>query len=199
MSNLPTRLRAMHATQRWHFTPPVESGKPQVFSILASAERFGDLLLAADALEAKPAGPCDMGDLCIGCTPRMDDGSCPAAAQSVDPEIPQKVDLKPDGSARRYVWNYETGRLTETQRGGWVRYADHAAVLSAAASSQPTDESDMLTIAHLDGSARADDRWRRAIREAAIREFAEWREHTSCSETVITGIRHLCERLGVKL
>lgn len=57
---LAARLRAMHATQRWHFTPPVESGKPQIFSVLATAERFGDLLLAADALEkAESVRPLD--------------------------------------------------------------------------------------------------------------------------------------------
>jgi hypothetical protein len=112
MSNLPTRLREMHASKTRHFTAP---GGLQAWSIVATDERMQDLIAAAEALEAE------------------------------------------------------------------------------------RDESDMLTIAHLDGSARADDRWRLAIREAAIREFAEWREHTSCSETVITGIRHLCERLGVKL
>ena len=29
--------------------------------------------------DAKPQGACDMGDLCIGCTPRHADGSCPYA------------------------------------------------------------------------------------------------------------------------
>jgi hypothetical protein len=111
MSNLPKRLREMHASKTRHFTAP---GGLQAWSIVATDERMQDLIAAAEALEDE------------------------------------------------------------------------------------RDESGMLTIAHLDGSARADDRWRAKIMEAAKAEIAEWNE-TSRPDLGIAGVRELCRRLGVKL
>jgi hypothetical protein len=111
MSNLPTRLREMHASKTRHFTAP---GGLQAWSIVATDERMQDLIAAAEALEAE------------------------------------------------------------------------------------RDESDMLTIAHLDGSARADDRWRAKIMEAARAEIAEWNE-TNHARLCIDGVYELCRRLGIKL
>ena len=42
---------------------------------------------------AAEAAPCDMGTLCIGCTPRNPDGSCPGAAEATPPSAPVGVEL----------------------------------------------------------------------------------------------------------
>lgn len=81
-AELAESLRAMHRAARAHYSPA--GGLPRV-SIVMEQWRLSQLIHAADALDPEP-GPCDMGDICIGCTPRVGNACHGESIQANDSE-----------------------------------------------------------------------------------------------------------------
>ena len=60
-------------------TPAIEAVYSNDSGAYGTAQELHNAMLAA---APKPAQDCDMGELCIGCSPRNLDGTCPDAAQA---------------------------------------------------------------------------------------------------------------------
>lgn len=94
------RLEGMHHATVWHdgamVHDPHPDGtgivKPETLDMLylldPSRLQLPASVIAAE-LRSSGVGACDMGPLCIGCTPRNPDGSCPGAG----PEVSSDADL----------------------------------------------------------------------------------------------------------